>query len=177
MYMRVLQGYKEALRPKHTSTLSTVNNLGGLYKDQGKLDEVEKMFIRALQGREEALGPKHTSTLDTVNNLGVLYTRQAKLGEAEKMYMRELQGYEEALDSNTVARYRPAFSTLWGLRYVFAAKGEKTKAKVIYTRSLHGFEALLGSSCDKYRHLTQAIASLKASNVILRKIVYHLFGN
>ncbi|KAF1964751.1 HET-domain-containing protein [Bimuria novae-zelandiae CBS 107.79] len=91
MHSRALQGYEEALGPKHTSTLDTVNNLGALYADQGKLAEAEAMYSRALQGYEEALGPKHTSTLDTVNNLGALYTDQGKLAEAEAMYSRALQ--------------------------------------------------------------------------------------
>jgi hypothetical protein len=42
MYIRALQGYEEALGPKHTSTLQTVNNQGNLYADQGKLAEVEE---------------------------------------------------------------------------------------------------------------------------------------
>ena len=65
---------EEALGPDHTSTLDTVNNLGNLYTNQGKLAEAEKIYIRALQGKEEALGPDHTSTLDTVNNLGLAST-------------------------------------------------------------------------------------------------------
>ncbi|RYO80051.1 hypothetical protein DL764_009945 [Monosporascus ibericus] len=72
MYQRALQGKKKALGPEHTSTLTTVNNLGLLYSDQGKLGEAEKMCQRALQGYEKALGPEHTSTLATVNNLGNL---------------------------------------------------------------------------------------------------------
>jgi hypothetical protein len=52
----MVQGYEEALGSKHTSTLNTVNNLGMLYANQGKLGEAEKMFMRALQGYEEALG-------------------------------------------------------------------------------------------------------------------------
>ncbi|KXJ85413.1 Tetratricopeptide repeat-domain-containing protein, partial [Microdochium bolleyi] len=74
----------------------TVNNLGILYRNQGKLDEAEKMYLRALRGYEKALGPDHTSTLDTVNNLGNLYSHQGKLDEAEKMYLRALHGYERA---------------------------------------------------------------------------------
>ena len=77
--------YEKAWGPDHTSTLSTVNNLGLLYKSQGKLDEAEKMYQWSLQGKEEALGPDHTSTLNTVTNLGSLYTDQGKLDEAEKM--------------------------------------------------------------------------------------------
>jgi tetratricopeptide (TPR) repeat protein len=84
MYTRALQGYEEALGPKHTSTLDTVNNLGLLYADQGKLAEAEAMYTRALQGREEALGPKHTSILATLCSLGDLYRMQQKLAEAER---------------------------------------------------------------------------------------------
>ena len=73
MYQRALAGTEKALGPDHTSTLYTVNNLGVLYRNQGKLAEAEEMHQRALAGKEKALGPDHTSTLDTVNNLGNLY--------------------------------------------------------------------------------------------------------
>jgi Tfp pilus assembly protein PilF len=49
--------------------LSSVNNLGILYWQQGKRKEAEEMYMRALRGFEEA---KHTSTLETVYNLGNL---------------------------------------------------------------------------------------------------------
>jgi len=39
MLQRALAGYEKALGPNHTSTLDTVNNLGLLYRDQGKPDE------------------------------------------------------------------------------------------------------------------------------------------
>ena len=42
--------------PEHTSTLDTVNNLGILYADQGKLALAEQMYERALRGNETALG-------------------------------------------------------------------------------------------------------------------------
>jgi len=73
MYQRALQGFEKAWGLEHTSTLDIVNNLGCLYKDQGKLVEAEQMYQRALQGKEKAWGPEHTSTLTTVNNLGNLY--------------------------------------------------------------------------------------------------------
>ena len=92
-----LAGGEKAWGPEHTLTLATVNNLGLLYADLGRLDEAEKMYRRALQGYEKARGPEHTSTLNTVNNLGNLYKSQGKLGEAEKIYQRALEGYEKAL--------------------------------------------------------------------------------
>ena len=76
---------------------TTVNNLGNLYSDQGRLEEAEAIYRRALDGKEKALGPDHTSTLETVDNLGVLYRDQGRLMEAEAMYRRALEGYEKAL--------------------------------------------------------------------------------
>jgi tetratricopeptide (TPR) repeat protein len=61
IYVRALAGNEKALGPDHTSTLLTVNNLGNLYGDQGKLAEAEQMYVRALAGNEKALGPDHTS--------------------------------------------------------------------------------------------------------------------
>jgi hypothetical protein len=47
MYERALGGSERALEADHTSTLDTVNNLGVLYRDQGKLAEAEQMYVRA----------------------------------------------------------------------------------------------------------------------------------
>ncbi len=59
MYQRALQGKEKALGWDHKSTLSTVNNLGALYVDQGRLEEAEAMYQRALSGFQAALGPSH----------------------------------------------------------------------------------------------------------------------
>ncbi|KAF2735262.1 hypothetical protein EJ04DRAFT_395228, partial [Polyplosphaeria fusca] len=76
----------------------TVNNLGNLYADQGKLVEAEKMYQRALQGYEKTLGldiaTSYVPTLNTAYNLGLLYTRQGNVNEARKMYVRALAGYQ-----------------------------------------------------------------------------------
>jgi tetratricopeptide (TPR) repeat protein len=96
-------------------TLFTVNNLGNLYGDQGKLAEAEQMYFRALAGKEKALGPNHTSTLSTVSNLGLLYGAQSKLTEAGQIYLRALIGYEKALgpDSTSILDTVNNISTLY----------------------------------------------------------------
>jgi tetratricopeptide (TPR) repeat protein len=86
LYVRALKGYEEVWGPKHTSTLGTVNNLAGLYKNQGKMKEAEEMYVRALKGYEEAWGPKHTSTLDIVFNLGNFYRDKGVPAKARQMY-------------------------------------------------------------------------------------------
>jgi Flp pilus assembly protein TadD len=47
MYSRALAGKEKAWGPDHTSTLDTVNNLGVLYADQGRLGDAERMYNRA----------------------------------------------------------------------------------------------------------------------------------
>jgi tetratricopeptide (TPR) repeat protein len=114
------------------STLDTVNNLGILYKNQGKLAEAEAIYIRALEGYEKALGPDHTSTLDTVNNLGTLYSDQGKLAEAEAMYIRALQGYEDALGLELTSSYLPALNTMFAFGELFSQTDREDIAKVMY---------------------------------------------
>jgi Tfp pilus assembly protein PilF len=62
MYQRALQGRRRHSVPEHTSTLDTVNNLGLLYANQGKLDEAEKMYQRALQGGRRHSVQTHVNT-------------------------------------------------------------------------------------------------------------------
>jgi tetratricopeptide (TPR) repeat protein len=76
MYMRALEGYEKAWGAKHTSTLDTVNNLGNLYKNQGKMVEAEEMYMWALEGYEKAFGADHPKTSRTANNLCIVKERQ-----------------------------------------------------------------------------------------------------
>jgi tetratricopeptide (TPR) repeat protein len=97
MYIWALQGYEAALGPDHTSILDTVNNLGLLYVDQGKLAETEKMYIRALQGYEEALGiklvPSYLLALNIMIAFGNLYSQTDRKDMAKVMYTQALSGY------------------------------------------------------------------------------------
>jgi tetratricopeptide (TPR) repeat protein len=97
MYTRALQGWEEALGPKHTSTLDTVGNLGNLYADQGKLAEAEAMYTRALQGYKDAIGPElvvlYLPALNSMFGLGGLLSRTDRKEIAKGMYTRALSGY------------------------------------------------------------------------------------
>jgi len=92
MYIRALQGCEKALGPDHTSTLLTVNNLGILYSNQGKLAEAEAMYDRALQGYEDALGHEFASSylpaLHTMFAFGDLFSQTDRKDMAKAMYNR-----------------------------------------------------------------------------------------
>ncbi|KAH7131160.1 pfs protein [Dactylonectria macrodidyma] len=117
-----------------------VNNLGSLYKDQGKFKEAEEMYERALEGTEKALGPHHTSTLTTVNNLGNLYKDQGKFKEAVEMYERALEGKEKALGPH----HTSTLTTVNNLGSLYKDQGKSKEAEEMYGRALHGFQTALG---------------------------------
>jgi tetratricopeptide (TPR) repeat protein len=141
MYLQALQGYEKVLGAEHTSTLETVNNLGVLYKNQGKVVEAEAMYLRTLQGYEKALGAEHTSTLGVVSNLGLLYGKQGRIVEAEAMCLRALQGNEKALGVEHTSTLR----TVGNLGILYADQGKMAEAEAMFLRALQGKEKALGA--------------------------------
>ncbi|KAF2632495.1 purine and uridine phosphorylase [Macroventuria anomochaeta] len=107
-----------ALGAEHTSTLNTVNNLGLLYSDQGKLDEAEKMYMQALEGYEKAVGQEAISTfrpaLNAMWDLGSLFDRQRRVEDAILLYAKALAGYQQVVgdDHASLQALRDALAAL-----------------------------------------------------------------
>jgi len=62
MYLRALQGYEKTRGEEHMSPLTMVNNLGVLYKEQGKTAEAEAMYLQVLQGYTSPVGAKNVNS-------------------------------------------------------------------------------------------------------------------
>ncbi|KAL4737947.1 hypothetical protein BDV11DRAFT_216328 [Aspergillus similis] len=56
----------------NVGSLLSINNLGNLYADHGKLQEAEEMYQQALAGYEKVLGSEHSKTCMVASNLGSL---------------------------------------------------------------------------------------------------------
>jgi tetratricopeptide (TPR) repeat protein len=156
----LLASQEKALGPDHPSALETVNNLGVLYKDQGKLANAEEMYERALRGKETALGPDHPSTLDTVNNLGVLYKDQGKLADAEEMYERALRGYKKALGEGNTMTYIPALNTIVNFGSLFEYQADLANARIMYSKALVGYEKVVGRDHPRSNSLRDKLYAL-----------------
>lgn len=152
LYTRSLKGKEEAWGANHMSTLSTVNNLGVLYYDQGQLNKAEQMYVRALRGYEEAWKVNRAfsnsttddlsiSTLSTIDNFGLLYRRQGKLQEAEEMYVRALRWKEEAWG----AKHISTLSTINNLGLLYKSQGKLKDAEEMLLRALWGKEEAWGA--------------------------------
>src|SRR5207248_2305640 len=88
----LLTSKEQALGPDHPSTLGTVNNLGLLYADQGKLGEADRMYQRVAARYENAFQHETIPALNTASKLARLYREQGKTNEAEKMFQRAIIG-------------------------------------------------------------------------------------
>jgi tetratricopeptide (TPR) repeat protein len=118
MLQRVLQGKEKAWGLEHTSTLDTVNNLGNLYKNLGRLDEAEKMLQRALDGYVKAIGSDSLVThVPALNNLWAfasLRESQGRVDDSKYWYSQALVGYEKMLgpDHNKCEPFRTKLALL-----------------------------------------------------------------
>ena len=99
MYQRALTGYEKALGRDHTSTLETVNNLGVLYGQQGKLAEAESMYQRALLGHARNPLSSAKSHPDLFYNMGLLCRDLQSFERARGFFEQAHKGYQKLLGS------------------------------------------------------------------------------
>jgi len=85
--------------PERTSPLHTVNNLGILYADLGRLKEAETMHQRALAGYAKAIHPNNLlACVPALNNMWAfasLRQSQGRTEDARHWYSQALLGHEK----------------------------------------------------------------------------------
>ena len=74
---------------------ATRENLGGLLKSLGRLDEAEILLKQALDTKERVYGPTNTVLASVLTQLGDLYRMQGKSGAAEAYFLRALAIHKE----------------------------------------------------------------------------------
>lgn len=72
------------LGKEHPDTLTSMNNLAGLYESQGKCEAAKALYEETLQLRKKILGLEHPQTLGSINKLARLYESQGKYEAADK---------------------------------------------------------------------------------------------
>ncbi|RDL36701.1 Uncharacterized protein BP5553_06053 [Venustampulla echinocandica] len=123
-----------------TMYLWSLNSIGNLYLEQGRLAEAEHIYKWALEGRDVALGPEHPSTLEVVNNLGIIYSQQGRLDDAEQMCKRALMGTEAALGPDDLA----TLNVVNNLGNIYSKQSKLAEAEHMYKRALEGRDVALG---------------------------------
>ena len=79
------------LGQEHPKTLTSMNNLAGIIRDQGELARARQLQERVLAVQRRTRGGKHPETLRSMNNLAMTLRAQGELAGARKLQERVLE--------------------------------------------------------------------------------------
>ena len=82
---RALAIREKALGPEHPDVANSLNNLAGLYYNQGQYAKAEPLIERALAIREKALGPEHPDVARASTTWRALRLHQGQYAKAEPL--------------------------------------------------------------------------------------------
>ncbi len=112
----------------HKNVATSLNNLAGLYKSQGKCDAAELLYLKAIEIDKIALPENHPSVATHLNNLAGLYESQGKYNAAELSYLEAIEIIEIALPENHPYR---GYS-LNNLAQLYCSQGKYDAAERLY---------------------------------------------
>jgi tetratricopeptide (TPR) repeat protein len=108
----------------------TLNNLGELYRRQGRLADAERMFTRSVAVKE-VLGPDHPDIATSLNNLAQVYIAQGRVAAAVPLLERSL-----AIQEKTLTGEHPALArTMTTLAQLYRAVGRDNDAFILEVRT------------------------------------------
>ncbi|MEM8717231.1 MAG: toll/interleukin-1 receptor domain-containing protein, partial [Cyanobacteria bacterium P01_G01_bin.4] len=90
LFQDALAMRKRLLGDEHPAVARSLNNLAGLYKDQGRYSEAEPLLQEALVMRKRLLGTEHPAVATSLNNLAALYDDQGRYSDAEPLLLQAL---------------------------------------------------------------------------------------
>jgi tetratricopeptide (TPR) repeat protein len=97
LFKEVLAGQTAKLGADHPYTLTSKDNLAGLYRHQGKYDLAETLFKEVLEVWTARLGADHLDTLISKNNLAAHYWDQGQCDRAEPLFREAVAGLRQKL--------------------------------------------------------------------------------
>jgi tetratricopeptide (TPR) repeat protein len=137
---RQLDERERTLGDEHPDTLNSINELAGLYADQGRYDEAEPLYLRALEAKERTFGEEHPFTLVSRGNLAVLYKKQGRYDEAEPLFLRALEARERTLGME----HPSTLSSVGNLAGLYTIQGRYDAAEPLILRELKATARTLG---------------------------------
>nr|WP_298883109.1 tetratricopeptide repeat protein [uncultured Bradyrhizobium sp.] len=137
----------------------TLNDLGNLYLDAGRLSEAEATMRRALAITRARSGEAHPNVAATTGNLATVLEHEGRYAEAEKLYQQTLQAYERI--------YGPDHPTtaigLNNLANVYSAQGRNEAAAGLQERVLAIYEKAFGPDSPDVGRALNNLANSYAS--------------
>lgn len=122
MEQRSYEILRALLGNEHWETLTSMNNLAEIYRDQWKLKEATDLQERALEARKRTLGEEHPDTLRSMDNLADIYGELERFDEAADLLERVLEARKRMLGEE-----HPETLTIMNRLATVYGMGEKLK--------------------------------------------------
>ncbi|KKP02897.1 hypothetical protein THAR02_05019 [Trichoderma harzianum] len=132
--------FNQAVNAYHHLTLTSLNNLGSIYRLHGKLGEAETLQAQALVSLRMKLGGEHPDTLKCMNSLASTYRLQGRLYEAQSLQ-------EEALEmrGNVLGPDHPhTLASMNNLALIYSAQGKHQVAAKLQSEVVEICKTKLG---------------------------------
>lgn len=131
---------RRLLGDDHVDTLISINHMGTLLRDQGKLSEAEAYYREALEKCRSVLGDEHEETIASISNMGNLLMQQDKLAEAEPLLRDALEKHRRVLGDE----HPHTLITISSLGGLLRAQGRLSEAEPYYHEALEKRRRVLG---------------------------------
>ena len=158
---------KRRLVPIIPMSQHSLNNLAGLYDDQGRYADAEPLYKRSLAIREKALGPDHPDVATSLNNLAALYDDQGRYADAEPLYKRSLAIREKALGPD----HPDVATSLNNLAALYTSQGRYADAEPLVPALVGDSRKGAWSRSSRCRNIAEqsgwAISTAKAATLTL----------
>ena len=90
-YLKSLKIRQSLLGENHCDVATSLNDLGGLYKNMGNLPKAEEYYLKSLKIRQNLFGEDHCDVAMSLHNLGCFYDNMGNLPKAEEFYLKSLK--------------------------------------------------------------------------------------
>jgi tetratricopeptide (TPR) repeat protein/DNA-binding XRE family transcriptional regulator len=137
IFHKVLQ---TGLGPSNPDVAESQLHLALIYRNQGKLAEVEPLLKTLLEVSEQAFGAEHVDTARILRNLAGVYVEQGRYAEAEPLLERALRIRERVLGPT----HPWVAKNLKGLAMLYQNQGRHAEAEPLLERALRIREQALG---------------------------------
>jgi CHAT domain-containing protein/predicted transporter len=138
---KAFQIRKSLLGEKDPDTLTSLNNLAGIYQAVGHLNEALPLYEQGYSLSKEVLGAKHPQTLTSLNNLASIYDSVGRINEALPLYE---QGY--SLSKEVLGEKDPdTLISLNNLAAIYQAVGHLNEALPLFEQGYSLRKEVLGA--------------------------------
>jgi tetratricopeptide (TPR) repeat protein/predicted Ser/Thr protein kinase len=131
---------RKVLGEEARDTLTSLNQVAGLYDDQGNYQQSEALYVEVHGIAERTLGEGDPLRLTNMNDLGQLYLDEGKYSSAEPLLAKGLE-----ISLRTTGEDDPGtLSSMHNLAYLYRLEGRFAEAETLYERVLKLRERVLG---------------------------------